>query len=180
MTWHNPQTAQVRWIDALNTGDVEIPGHAVVWVNSGALASYYGAEVAGDPYVLEIVQFAEIDATFLYSMQVAGPYGPACEAQERYHDVMCQFAVNSPVPIPAGSIGRVTLDPPFVALSDSTDDYLVPKAGTWNLTNVKNEPLCSDPFPLLEWFRVLRDLRPTEEGIRPMFVDLTSGHGGAA
>ena len=182
MSWHNPQVSQVRWLDALNTGDEEIPGHAVVYLNSAGHVSEYGLEFEGDPYVLEVVKFPAFLSTVSYSIQVPGYYGLVCEIQERYHDVMGNFAVNGPAPIPAGAIGVVTVDPPFVALCDLTNPpalpavrRLVPKADSWNLVYPRDsDPACGSPYTYYEWFRVLRDMRPAETGVKPVFVDIDS------
>ena len=178
MSWHNPQTQQVRWIDALNTGSEEIPGHAVLYINSAGLASEYGVEIGHDPYVLEVVKFTHDLATTVYSVNTSGPYGyePTCEIQEQYHDIMQLFCVNGPVPIPPGRIGVVTLDPPFVALCEVRQfDALVPLADSWHLVTPKpSSPECADPFRFIEWFRPLMDMRPLEFGVKPYFVDLDS------
>ncbi|MBS0207153.1 MAG: hypothetical protein JSS49_30120 [Planctomycetes bacterium] len=178
MSWHNPQTQQVRWIDALNTGSDEIPGHAVLYINSAGLASEYGADIDSDPYVLEVVKFTKDLATAVSSVNTSGPYGygPTCEIREQYHDIMQVFCVNGPVPIPPGQMGVVTLDPPFIALCDAGEiDVLVPLADSWHLVTPKaSSPECADPAHWAEWFRPLMDMRPLETGVKPYFVDLDS------
>lgn len=180
MGWHNPQVSQVRWLDALNTTNEEIPGHGVVYLNSCGYASEYGIEIPTDPYVLEAVKFTEWDATVPYLSKVLGLYGLSCEALEWYHDVMGLFAVNGPVPIPPGRVGAVTMDPPFVALCDLRGGTypLVPKAGSWNLVIPKiSDERCAPPTTWFEWFRILRDMEPGAAAIspiRPAFVDIDS------
>ena len=182
MSWHNPQVSQVRWLDALNTTSEEIPGHGVVYLNSSGYASEYGITLPQDPYVLEVIKFPESAAAegAFYSIQVSGYYGPTCEVQEWYHDVMGLFAVNGPTPSPAGRAGVVTVDPPFVALCDlrnlqSGTKRLVPKAGSWNLTTPRtSDEACGEPHVWFEWFRVLRDMEPGTVPIKPVFVDIDS------
>lgn len=181
MSWHNPQVSQVRWLDALNTTTEEIPGHGVVYLNSSGYASEYGVTLPRDPYVLEVIKFPSWASTAFYSIKVSGYYGPTCEVQERYHDVMGLFAVNGPVPIPPGRAGVVTIDPPFVALCDVRNlpstgtKNLVPKADSWNLIHPRvSDSDCGDPFIWFEWFRILRDMEPNTTPINPMFVDIDS------
>lgn len=180
MSWHNPQVSQVRWLDALNTTDEEIPGHGVVYLNSSGYASEYGVTLPADPYVLEVIKFPAWASTVEYSKEVAGTYGPTCEVQERYHDVMGLFAVNGPAPIPPGRAGVVTIDPPFVALCDLRNlpagtKRLVPKADSWNLTTPRtSDTNCGDPWTWFEWFRILRDMEPGTTPIKPVFVDIDS------
>lgn len=178
MSWHNPQTQQVRWIDALNTGSEEIPGHAVLYINSAGLASEYGVEIDQDPYVLEVVKFTHEFATAVYSLKKSDSYvyGPTCEIQEQYHDIIQVFCVNGPVPIPPGRTGVVTLDPPFIALCEIRGvDVLVPLADSWHLVTPKpSSPECASLTKFAEWFRPLMDMRPLESGVKPYFVDLDS------
>lgn len=183
MSWHNPQMSQVRWLDALNTTNEEIPGHGVVYLNSSGYASEYGITLPQNPYVLEVIKLPASAASegAFYSIKVPGTYGPTCEVQEWYHAVMGLFAVNGPTPIPPGRAGVVTIDPPFVALCDIRNlpstgiKKLVPKAGSWNLTPPRgSDSDCGEPYVWFEWFRILRDMEPNTTPIKPIFVDIDS------